>query len=294
MEISNADHNHYHRVRKVLLSILALNWAVAVAKIGFGVFSRCSSITADGFHSLSDGTSNIIGLIGIALACQPKDKEHPYGHKKYETFFSLGIATLLFVISFELFETAVRRLALRVEPLIDIRSFIVMLATLAVNCVVMIYEKKKSIEYHSDILLSDSLHTRADIFISLSVICGLIGIKLGYPILDPLITFLIAFVIAYSGFIIAKQSSYVLCDKIVIVNEKAISDIVLLVKGVKACHKIRTRGRLDDIHIDLHVQVNPHMHIDEAHKICSTIEEALKKGIAGVTDVIVHVEPKEK
>jgi divalent metal cation (Fe/Co/Zn/Cd) transporter len=69
---------------------------------------------------------------------------------------------------------------------------------------------------------------------------------------------------------------------------------VLGIKGVKACHKIRTRGRGDDIHIDLHVQVNPHMHIDEAHEICYTIEDALVKTIPGVTDVLVHIEPRGK
>jgi divalent metal cation (Fe/Co/Zn/Cd) transporter len=65
------------------------------------------------------------------------------------------------------------------------------------------------------------------------------------------------------------------------------------IKGVKACHKIRTRGRPDDIHVDLHVQVNPDMHVDNAHKVSYAIEEAIKAGIPEVTDVVVHIEPKE-
>ena len=66
------------------------------------------------------------------------------------------------------------------------------------------------------------------------------------------------------------------------------------VRGVRACHKIRTRGRVDDIHVDLHVQVSPDMHVDKAHKISYEIEGAIRSGIQGVNDVVVHIEPKEK
>jgi len=121
-----------------------------------------------------------------------------------------------------------------------------------------------------------------------------VAINLGYPIFDPIITIVIAFFIGYSGFTIAKYSSRVLCDQVVILDDKEITDIVLAIPGVKNCHKIRTRGRTDDIHIDLHVQVNPTMHMDKAHKISYIIEEAIKKDIPGVTDVVVHMEPKEK
>jgi divalent metal cation (Fe/Co/Zn/Cd) transporter len=86
----------------------------------------------------------------------------------------------------------------------------------------------------------------------------------------------------------------VLCDTAAILDIKKIGDIVLGIRGVKNCHKIRTRGRPDDIHVDLHIQVNPDMHVDHAHKISYAIEEAIKKGIPEVTDVVVHIEPKEK
>lgn len=290
---NNAHDNRFSQIKTTLLFILALNWSVSLAKIILGVFTRCTSITADGFHSLSDGASNVIGLIGNRVASQPTDKDHPYGHKKYETFFALGIAALLFILSFELFQTAFARFRHPQTPSVDAKSFIVMLTTLAVNILVMTYEYRKGKKLQSDLLISDSIHTRADIFISLSVIAALIFIKMGYPFIDPLISMVIALFIVHSGLKIAVASSRVLCDKAVIIEDRKIADIVLKVKGVKACHKIRTRGRIDDIHVDLHVQVRPHMHIEEAHKICYAIEEALKKSIEGVTDVIVHIEPKE-
>ena len=285
---------HYQKIRKILVVVLILNWAVALAKIIYGLSSRCFSMTADGFHSLSDGTSNIIGIVGIHLACQPVDKDHPYGHKKYETLFSLGIAAMLFIVSFNLLRQGFQRLQHPVFFQTDLGSFAVMLITLAINIYVMRYEYKKGVALKSDILVSDSLHTRADIFTSLSVIVSLIVTKLGFPLIDPLVTILISLFIGYAAFKIAKQSSDVLCDTAVFMDDQKVKDIVLKIDGVATCHKIRSRGRVDDVYIDLHVQVNPSMHIDDAHKVSYRIEEAIKSAIPGITDVVVHMEPLDR
>lgn len=284
----------YNQIRLILIWVLVLNWLVALAKIVYGLLSRCVSMTADGFHSLSDGASNIVGLVGIYFAAQPKDRDHPYGHKKYETFFSLGIAALLFMVCFNFIKEGIKHLYNPVTPRIDSKSFLIMTITMAINILVMHYENRKGRHLKSDILISDSLHTKADIFTSLSVIITLIFIKLGYPILDSISTLIIALFIAYAGFEILKKGSDILCDTAAIVDVKKIVNIVLGIKGVKTCHKIRTRGRPDDIHVDLHVQVSPDMHMDEAHRISCEIEDALKKEISEVTDVVVHLEPKEK
>jgi len=285
---------HYKKIRSILAWVLVLNWAVAFAKIIYGFWTRSSSLTADGFHSLADGLSNVIGLIGITLASQPKDADHPYGHKKYETLFSLGIGAFLFFLSFSLIKEGIGRFISPVIPTVDAGSFIVLLTTLLVNFIVMSYEYKQGKLLKSDILISDSMHTRADILTSISVICALIAVKLGYPVIDPIVTLLIAVFIARTGFEIVREASRVLTDTIVITNTKRIEKIVLSVNGVKTCHKIRTRGRGDDIHIDLHVQVSPQMHVDNAHKISCEIEDAIKKSISGVTDIIIHIEPIEQ
>lgn len=290
--MQNNIQKHYSRIRHVLIIVLIFNWVVAFAKIIYGILSRCASMTADGFHSLSDGTSNIIGLIGIGLSSQPKDRDHPYGHRKYETLFSLGIAALLFVLAFNLAKEGIKRFYQPVMPAIDFKSFAIMIITLGINILVMKYEFKKGKLLQSDILISDSMHTKADILTSITVIFTLIAIKLGYPLLDSVATVIIALFIAYAGFEIIKQSSGILCDAIVIADIKKIEDVVLNVKGVKSCHKIRTRGRPDDIYVDLHVQLNPDIHLDKAHKISYAIEEVIKQSIPGVTEVLVHLESK--
>ena len=283
----------FRDIKRILLIILILNWGVALSKIFYGYATNFTSMVADGFHSLADGASNIIGLIGITLARSPPDKDHPYGHKKYETLFALAIAGMLSFVCFNIFSEGIKRLHSHAAPKVDVISMVVMLVTISINIFVMTYENRAGKRLNSDILISDSLHTRADIFTSASVIIAIAVIELGYPILDPIVTIMIAFFIAYAAFSIAKNSSKVLCDEIVILDDNRIMDVVMAVKGVKACHKIRTRGRTDDIHVDLHVQVDPGMHVDRAHDICFRIEDTIKSCISGVTDVVVHIEPKK-
>ena len=284
----------YIRIRRVLIVILVLNWAVAAAKMAVGLLTRVQSMTADGFHSLSDGTSNIIGLIGIGLSARPVDQDHPYGHKKYETFFSLGIAALLMLVAFNLIRDSFSRLFNPVIPQVEPISFIVMIATIVINMLVVKYEYKQGKELRSDLLVADSMHTKADVYTSLSVIIALVGIKMGFPIIDPIATFIISIFIGFAAFEIIKDASRILCDTVAIMDSEKISAVVMGVKGVKACHKIRTRGRPDDICIDLHVQVDAIMSVDEGHNVSYAVEAALKKNIPEVTDVLVHLEPKDK
>ncbi|MDP3730745.1 MAG: cation diffusion facilitator family transporter, partial [Candidatus Omnitrophota bacterium] len=261
------------------------------AKIIYGLITHFTSMAADGFHSLADGASNIIGLIGITFASLPPDKEHPYGHKKYETLFSLGIAGMLFFVCFNLISKGIKSLGSPTIPEIDTFSFVIMIVTMLVNIFVMAYEYAHGKRLKSDILISDSIHTRADLFTSLSVIAAIFAIKMGHPILDPIVTIIIALFIAHAGYSIIRQGSDVLCDTVVVMDVKKIAKVCMAVNGVKNCHKIRTRGREDDIHVDLHAQVNPDMHVNKAHDICYRIEKAIRENIPGVTDVVVHIEP---
>ena len=279
-------------IRKILILILVFNWLVAFSKIIYGLITKCASMSADGFHSFGDGASNIIGLIGIWAASKPRDKDHPYGHKKFETMATLGIAFILFLAAFIIFREAVTRIFHPVVPDVTNFSFILMFATIAINIFVMKYERKKGTELSSDILICDSLHTRSDILASLVVVGTLISIKMGASMLDIVVSSLIAVFIAKSGFDILKASSNVLCDGRVL-HEYKIRNITENVSGVISVHNIRTRGRKDDIHADLHIVIDAKMHVDDAHKLSHQIETLLKKEILGITEVNVHIEPKK-
>ena len=96
--IKSMEEKNFHKIRQVLFLILLANLLVAALKIIIGSIIKSASMTADGFHSLSDGSSNIIGLIGIHFAAKPEDEDHPYGHHKYETLAGLFIAVILFLL----------------------------------------------------------------------------------------------------------------------------------------------------------------------------------------------------
>jgi cation diffusion facilitator family transporter len=283
----------YRKIRWTLVLVLVLNWGVAAAKLLYGWLTHSASMTADGFHSFSDGSSNIIGLIGIWIASRPVDKTHPYGHKKYETLTSIGISILLFLVCFNVVREAIFRFLHPVTPQVSVSSFLVMGVTLAINIAVMIYENRVGIALKSDILVSDALHTRTDILTSSSVVVTFIAIKLGFPIFDPVTSLLIGGFIAYAAVEILKEGSRVLSDGVAIPFE-AIERVVLAIRGVKECHQIRSRGRGDDIHIDLHVLVDPEMDVHRAHHLSYAIENKIKRDFPGVTDVVVHMEPLEK
>ena len=206
----------YHKIRRILVYILILNWGVAAAKLIYGWLTRSASMTADGFHSFSDGASNIIGLFGIWVASRPVDESHPYGHKKYETLTSVAISALLFLVCFNVVREGVIRFLHPVIPEVNVKSFLVMGVTLAVNIWRDDLRERRGRALKSDILISDALHTRADILTSTSVIITLIGIKMGYPILDPIASLIIAVFIGYAAVDILRESSRVLSDGVAI------------------------------------------------------------------------------
>lgn len=283
-------HFYSKEVKKTLWRVLFLNWFVAFVKLALGYCIKSTSLIADGYHSLADGASNIIGLLGIRIASQPKDKDHPYGHKKYETFTSIFIAFLLFFVCFHILHDSLERLRTSEAPHVTVFSFIVLGVTMFVNIIVMVYEYRKGKQLKSDFLVADSMHTRADMMTSLSVILAFIGVILGYPFFDAVVALAITCFIGFSAINILKTTSKVLCDTAVI-DSRQIEAVVLEVAGVKKCHKIRTRGRGDDVYIDLHVLMDDRMLLVDAHDISLQIEKLIKKSFSGVTDVIVHIEP---
>lgn len=282
--------DNFARAKRVLVAVLGLNFLVSFAKIVVGYAINSVSMTADGFHSLLDGASNVIGLIGLTLAGKERDEKHPYGHKKYETFTAVGISLLLFVTCFEVIELAIRRWSTPQPIAVTAFSFGVMLVTMGINLFVTRYERRKGEELGSDVLIADSAHTRSDIYVSLSVIATLALAKLGYPRFDVVVAIGIAIAIGRAGFKIMKRTSEVLVDTAVI-DKSRIEGVCASVEGIDKCHKIRTRGRPDDINVDLHIVVDQNMPVQEAHALAHELEARLKKQIPGVTDVQVHIEP---
>ncbi len=278
------------KVRKVLLYTLVLNIMVAAGKIFYGYSIDSISMLSDGFHSFFDGGSNVIGLFGIWIASQPPDKDHPYGHRKYETLSTIAIAVLIFAAGIEILREAFSRIQTTHTIEVTYASFVIMGITLMVNIWVMRYETRKGRELKSDFLVADAMHTRTDIYISMSVVISLIAARSGYTIVDVIAAFIITIFIAKTGYEILKSAAAVLTDTACI-NPEEIKDVILRVDGIKECHGIRTRGNDDFINIDLHIQVDPDQKIRDAHELAHTVEREIKAEYPSVVDVVIHIEP---
>lgn len=283
--------DNFKKVKSVLWILLFANLAVAVLKITIGSIIESTSMTADGFHSLADGSSNVIGLIGIQFASKPIDKTHPYGHRKFEVLAGMFISGMLFVVGVKIIIDGIARLINPVIPNINLESIIILLITLFVNVFVCIFEYKQGRRLNSQILISDSMHTRSDIYVSLGVLVTLGLIKLGLPIMiDSIVSFMVAGFIIHSAYKVFNENSGILLDKVV-VDAEIIKDIVLSYDQVKDAHKIRSRGSESDLHIDMHIMTEPGLSIEKSHELIHEIEEKIKDNINKNVQLIAHLEP---
>jgi cation diffusion facilitator family transporter len=281
----------YSDVARVLLRVLVLNLAVAAAKIAFGYASGAISILSDGFHSLTDAAANVVGLVGVRAARQPPDADHPYGHRKYETVAAAGVTVFLLLVVVEVLRNAANRLTGRGVPHeIGVASFVVMIATVLVNLWVIRYESKEAERLGSELLLADATQTRGDVWTSATVIAALVGARLGLPILDPLAALVVAGFISYSGFQIARATTGILSDRIVIADAD-LERVVMSVPGVLGCHHIRTRGSTDHVFLDLHVWLPPAMPLTDAHALSHVVKDRLMARYPQIADAVIHIEP---
>ena len=268
-----------------------LNIAVAAAKIFFGYASGAISILSDGFHSLTDAASNVAGLIGVRAAQRPPDEDHPYGHRKYETVAAAGVTIFLLLLVIEVVRNAFNHLTGRSAPHeISTASFIVMVVTVGVNLAVVAYESREAERLGSEVLLADAMQTRGDVWSSLTVIAALVGARLGVPMLDPLAALVVAGFIGYAGFQVARTTTGILSDRIVI-SDADLELVVMSVPGIIGCEKIRTRGSADHVFLDLHVWMPPDMRLTEAHDLSHVVKDRLMARYPQIADAVIHIEP---
>jgi len=274
----------------VLARVLLLNLAVAAAKLALGYATGAVSIVSDGFHSLTDSASNIIGLVGLRAARKPPDDDHPYGHRKFETLAAGGIFVFLVLAVLEIGRAALARFGSAQPPEVTWLSFAVMIATLVVNVAVVRYESGAGRRLKSELLLADAFHTRSDVFATAGVLVSLAAVWLGFPILDPVAGIAIAVLIAHTSYGIARDTTGILADHVVI-DEASIRQVVMAVPEVLGCHHIRTRGPLDHVFLDLHVWLPPDSRLDRAHAVSHVVKDRLMERFPQIADAIIHIEP---
>ena len=283
--------NNFNKVKRILWVILFANLSVAALKIVTGYLIKSTSLTADGFHSLTDGSSNIVALVGIQFASKPVDEEHPYGHSKFETLAGLFIAVMLFLLGLKIISSSIVNLMHPIAPTVSFASIAALLITLAINIFVARYEYQQGRKLNSILLISDSLHTKSDVFISVGVLLTLICIKIGVPpIIDPIASLVVSIFVLHGAYEIFTETSGVLVDQAAVAPME-VKNIIMSFPQVKNVHKIRSRGCDHSIHIDLHLLVEPLMSIESSHILMHDIEEKLSADLQKSVQAYIHLEP---
>ncbi|MEH2073087.1 MAG: cation diffusion facilitator family transporter [Nostoc sp.] len=278
-------------VRKVLIITLLLNLFVLGLKAVVGYWTGSLSLLADALHSVTDSANNVLGLIASKFSSPQPDREHPYGHGKFEAVGALGIASFLGIACFEILQGAIERILkgggepVRISP----PELWLLLIVLGVNIFVAFYERAVGRRVGSSILIADATHTMSDIWVTISVIAGLIGVWLGYQWMDLVLAFPVALLVFWSGWSVLKENLPWLVDQMAIAPE-AIHAIATSVPGVINCHDIASRGVLGrQVFIEMHLIVDA-PDVETAHHITEEVESRLEEKFRPVR-ILIHLEP---
>ncbi len=270
---------------------LALNLLVAVLKLVYGTLTHTQSLRADGFHSLTDGSNNVLGLVSVWWAMRPPDAGHPYGHQRTEVIAGSLVGASLILVAWEVGRGAIARWGGETEPpQPDAGSVAVIVATLLINVGVARYEARRAKQLRSAFLESDATHTASDVLVTLGVLLTLTGVWLGLDWLDAVAACVIAGFILVTGVRVLLRNVDYLMDAAQL-DESRVRAIASQVPGVASAHKVRTRGTPGAIHVDLHIQIARHLDVVQAHEVTHWVIDAVKRELEGISDVVVHTEP---
>jgi cation diffusion facilitator family transporter len=279
-------------IQNVLYITLGLNLLVLETKFSLGLATGSLSLIADALHSFSDSASNILGLVAMRLANPEPDWDHPYGHSKFESLGALGIAGFLIVAGVEILGSAVKRLFFSVNAeSIEVSnlSLIMMIAVLIINIGISVYEAQRGKALNSKLLQADARHTLSDVWVTVVLIAGMWGMRLGWTWLDLVLAFLVAGLVFWSAWEVIRDNIPFLSDRVAI-SAKEIMEIVMDVYGVLNCHSITSRGVIgQEIFIEMHLVVAPR-EIDAAYGIVTEVEQKLQEKY-GLVHTTIQLEP---
>jgi len=276
-------------VQRIILIEGAANFLVLALKTWVGITTGSLAVLGDALHSLTDIFNNVVAWVVIRISAKPPDREHPYGHRKFEGLAVFLLATLLTVLAFELGIRAVRRES--PEPTISPTGLAVMLSVLVINIVVSAWQRQWARRLRSDILMADASHTFADVLTTIVVIVGWQLSARGYPWLDRVCAIGVAALVMYLAYSLFRRVAPVLVDEIAIEPEK-LATAIRSIAGVEEVRRVRTRWIGSECSADLVIAVRHSLTTEESHGIADRIESALEADF-GIEDITIHVEPLE-
>lgn len=286
-------------IRRITIAGAVVNIVLTTLKIIAGILGRSAAMIADGVHSLSDLFSDVIVLIFTHISSKGKDRDHSFGHGKFETLATLIVSVMLVVVGADFMAKGVRKIigVLNGEmiPVPGMVAFWAATASIAAKEILYHVTARVGKKINSPVVMANAWHHRSDAFSSIGALAGIGGaIILGdrWAILDPLASCGISIAIITVAVKMALPSLAELLEASLPEDmENEIKEIAMSVEGVDDIHELKTRRNGISVIIDAHVVVDPDMTVVQAHDISTAVETALRSRFGAETQINIHVEP---
>lgn len=279
--------------RKAATVAIVGNCILTVLNITVGILSGSYALVSEGAHTLSDVATSVIAYIGFVIGQKPADEEHPIGHGRAEAIGGLIIVLFLAMVAYEIMQGAFERLlnpSLITTP--EAIAAIMAVFGIIINLSVSEYIIRIGKEIHSPAIIADGKHQKTDIFSSIAVLLSVIVSNMGYPILDPIIGFVIGILILKTAYEVGKENLDYIMGKVPskeFVNQ--IRDVANSTPRAQEAHNIKVDYLGSYATVSLHIKVDGNLSLDESHKITHLVENNILKEIPEVKYVMVHACP---
>lgn len=289
------------KVTFVTLIGSVVNIILTVFKILAGILGRSTAMIADGIHSLSDLLSDIVVIVFVKISAKGRDKDHDYGHGKFETFATLIISLMLIVVAANLMSGGINKIRLILDGgEVSSPGMIALWAAVASIVLKEILYRYTIIQgraLNSPMMIANAWHHRSDAFSSVGSLLGIAGaIFLGdkFVILDPITgcvisIFILVMAVKMSVPAIKELLDVSLPDDV----EEKIEATAKSVKGVVDLHELKTRREGPGIIMEGHLVLDSDISLKEAHNISKKVEESLRKEFGPETQISLHLEPED-
>lgn len=292
--IKISDYEYKKCAMQISVASMAVNILLSGLKLICGILGSSSAMVSDSIHSLSDVFSTIIVIIGVKLASKKSDADHRYGHERLECLAAVILSVMLGIVGLSLGASGVRTMIsgdlTAVPSLMAAAAAVISIVT---KELMYIITKKTAERINSSALMADAGHHRSDALSSVGSLIGIMGARIGFPLLDPLASVVICLLILHSAYEIFKDAADKMvdksCDK---KTEESMAKKVLETKGVLSLDVIRTRLFGSKIYVDMEISADGDLSLREAHKIAQNVHDKIERDFPLVKHCMIHVNPK--
>ena len=292
-ELGNFREERKQNKRMIFVSKFAIviNIVLALLKIISGNIFRSVSLISDGLNSLSDLITNILVIIGLKVGENPEDKEHPFGHGKIESVFSVIIGTFIMITAFDIIKENIMGLfQMKGEVISSPMPVIITVIVIVIKIFQLLFMKNKTKDYRGALINSLLEDYKADIVISISVLMGILLSRIN-PVFDVFVGVSVAIYIMYSGYNLIKDNALILLDS---QDEELLESVrkdLSEFDEIENAHDFRMTTSGKNIYLFIDVRMNKSLTIDEAHEITNKISKFIKHKYKNIKRVLIHAEP---